>query len=180
MCRQVKEWDFIVSEQNKNKGFSLIEIIVVIALLAIVTGASAAAFSSVKSHKIKEFAGNINNAISETRTNTLTKSGSYELVITYESNQFVAKLYHNGSLLETKTLTKDKKASISCVGATSSANFKVEDGNDIRIAFNKADGSFSKMMIGSEEIKGSISVERAARTKVINLVKLTGKHYMNS
>lgn len=161
--------------ENRNKGFSLIEIIVVIALMAVVTGGSMSVYSWTKSNKLKEIAGNVNDCISETRSKTLTKSGTYELVIKKVGNDFVGEIYHGGSVVSQKKIAGSGSITAVAAGTT----YSVQGGTEIHIAFNKSDGSFSKMEIGGVTIDGSITVTRGDRSKVIKLIRLTGKHYID-
>lgn len=186
----MKEWDFIVNEQNKNRGFSLIEILVTIAVLAIVSVASMSIYSWIKSHRFKSMVENVNDAISDTRSRTTTKEGSYELVISKNASDgnFIAELYQNRGASNERIVEKytiSKKGSIWCGdkadnGATT---YKVEDGNNICIAFSKLDGSITKMVMetaGGNIVldKGIINFNYDGLTRKIKMIELTGKHYI--
>lgn len=174
-----------MSEKNRSRGFSLIEIVVTIAVMALVTGASVSVYSWIKSHRIREISVNVNDAVSDVRSKTLTKSGKYELVIKYSSKKYIAQLNHT---VGGSTTSTDK--TISGVGTVyckiGTTEYDLQDGKEIHIEFNKADGSFSKMhlydpatgvWVGKPDA-GYINVKYGGYTKKIKLIEATGKHYI--
>lgn len=166
-----------MNKKSRNKGFSLIEIIVTIAIMAIVTGTSVSIYSWVRSHRMQEIAGNISDAIGEVRSDTLSKSGTYELVIKKSSDKFVASVTHNS---ETINRTISSRGTVSAV-TNSGTKYQVGTTYKIIIIFDKSDGSFSKMVCsdGTNEYDiDYILAEYSGLSKKVKLNKLTGKHYI--
>lgn len=170
-------------KEHNNKGFSLIELVITIAIMAVVVGASVSIYSWIKSHRMQSFAENTNDVIGSLRSDTLSKDGAYELVIKKSGDNFVAEV-SNGTKSETTTLGSAKYSS-SLYGTVSSTKYTVEDGHEIHISFNRVDGSFNKMDIctSSGSSIGSVSdgyiyLSTSGLSKKIKLVKLTGKHYI--
>ena len=64
-------------KEHNNKGFSLIELVITIAIMAVVVGASVSIYSWIKSHRMQSFAENTNDVICSIRSNTLYKDGAY-------------------------------------------------------------------------------------------------------
>ena len=62
-----------MNKKKKNRGFSLIEIIVTIAIMAVITAGAVSIYSLINSSKLKSMAGKVNDAISNVRSDTLTK-----------------------------------------------------------------------------------------------------------
>lgn len=176
-----------MNKKSRNKGFSLIEIIVTIAIMAVVAGGSVAIYSGVGSHKMKEIVGNIDNAMSDMRSDTLSKEGSYELIIRKSSDKYVAVIERTvGSNVVTETKTISKYGSIYCVDKSSSMKYTVGTDYEIHISFNKTDGSFSTMSCwktdGSEkhDITNYIYADYSGLSKRVKMLAITGKHYIEN
>lgn len=173
--------------KRNNKGFSLIEIIVTIAIMAIVVGASTSVYLWTKSARLKETTNGINSAISELRTTTLTKSGEFRLKIYEDSSDnkkyaMIEKKDGAGNWVEYSKDYIGKKPTISC-GASMNVSSDNSTGYEIYISFNKADGVFLdayalKLSDNSQTNIGEIKVNFAGNEKTIKLVLLTGKHYI--
>lgn len=172
-----------MNKESRNRGFSLIEIIVTIAIMAIVTGATMSIYSWIKFNRIKAMAGNVNDAISDTRSKTLSKAGNYELVIKKNASGDYQAVINSPTGSETTNLGKVGRI----YGINKADNTVLDVGPDyeIHISFNKSDGSYSQIKCyktdGSmqTDIKGKIHIEYAGLSKVIKLIELTGKHYID-
>lgn len=179
--------------KRNNKGFSMIEMIVTIAILAVITGAAVSIFSWVRNNRIRSMAGNVNSAISDVRSMTVTKSGTFELIIKKGKNDgsetdkyFAIIIKENPSgtdtLISEKQIAKEGSISVSA----GSNNYDVASGDELHISFNKSDGSFNKMEVkdssgGSSSFKsingvGTIKVSYASLERTITLNGLTGRH----
>lgn len=178
---KIKELDFIVNNKNRNRGFSLIEIIVTIAVMAIVIGATMSIYSWIKSHRIKNIAENISDAIGDVRTKTLSKEGSYELIIRKNTSGKYEAVISSTSGSETNVI--GNVGTISCTSDDGLTEYKVGTDYEIHLAFNKSDGSFSTIKVKKSDgtllnIKNEIHIEYAGLSKNIKLKELTGKHYI--
>lgn len=179
-----------MDNKKRNKGFSLIEVIVTIAIMAVVTGATISIYSWTRSAQLKETTNGINDAISELRSVTLSKNGRYRLWIYNEAaskKNYVVIQKYNLSTSNWDEYSKKaigKKPSVYCEDLSGN-KYNIENnvsGNQIFIEFNKSDGSFvsakciapSGTNIDIDEIK----VAFGDNTKEIKMIKLTGKHYI--
>lgn len=175
---------------KENKGFSLVEVIVTIAIMAIVIGASVGIYSWVNSSKIKKAARNLNSSISDLRSTTRSKTGTYKLSVEKDNNdvfkaniekQDASSSYFNYS---TSTLGKEVKIYCKVSGITYDIGSNGATGKyKIEIQFNRASGAFSKIKLieGSNEQDiddNKIYISLGNREYTIKLVQLTGKHYI--
>lgn len=186
-----------MDRENRNKGFSLIELIVTIAVMAVVTGATMSIYSWIRTHRLTSMAESMDSAIGDLRSVTLAKSGKYQLVIKQDSGDYVAFLQKSDTTdalgnpiwntIDTTTI--GSKGDISFFDNISGTEYFVSSSSDIQIiiSFNKSDGSFSNIawedtstgVSGTNNIKDSeIAVTYAGKTKTVKLVQLTGKHYI--
>lgn len=179
-----------MNKKNRNKGFSLIELIVTIAIMAIVTGAAMSIYSFIKTNRLRALSENVNDAVSDLRSTTLAKSGDYSLVILYDSSKksYIAKLSKSVkkpdgsvSVKTYKTDTIGTKGEIYCMDSAGN-KYKLSDGYAINIRFNKADGSFSSVNFSKAghtvNNVTDIYCEYAGKVKTVKLITLTGKHYI--
>lgn len=150
--------------------------------MAVVTAGAVSIYSLIRSNQIKSLAGKTNDVISDLRSNTLTKSGQYELIIRYNSSskKYIAELKRDGTIITTTTI--GNKGNIFCMSDIGTARFMLKDGYEIHLKFDKADGSFSEISCSqsgvNEMIDNTIHVEYSNLEKVIKLIELTGKHYI--
>lgn len=170
-----------MNKKNRNKGFSLIEIIVTIAVMAIVTGATMSIYSWIKSHRIKNIAENISDAIGDVRTKTLSKGDSYELIIRKNASGKYETVISSSSGSETNDI--GKVGTIYCVSDDGLTKYEVGTDYEIHLAFSKSDGSFSTIKVKKSDgtlldITNEIHIEYAGLSKNIKLKELTGKHYI--
>lgn len=179
-----------MNSKKNNKGFSLVEMLVTIAILAVVTATSVSIYSWIKANRIKSVTKNIDTAISNTRSETLTKAGTYELVLRGTSDNIVAVLNRtvNGTV-KSETKTVGNTASIYCLGTDGNKYYIKKGGTyQLCISFNKSDGSFKRIELLDFSvatplpipISNDIYIEYGGLSRRISLKKETGKHSVTS
>lgn len=175
-----------MNKKKKNRGFSLIEIIVTIAIMAVITAGAVSIYSLINSSKLKSMAGKVNDAISDVRSDTLTKEGVYGLLMRYDNTDKCCTIsfYKDGNVSNPykkislgksgRYYVKDKSGNKCYLDRT--------DTNGLDIEFNKSDGSFSLINATASgtaiDMDNYIYVEYSGKVKKIKLIKLTGKHYI--
>lgn len=175
-----------MNNEKNNKGFSMIELIVTIAIMALVTGISVSIYSWIKTNQIESVANKINSALSSVRSDTLTKAETYEMSIEGTSDDVVIIIRKLDGVTEIgrETIKLGKAATIYCIG-TDSNKYKITTGGAYKlyIGFNRADGSFSRIQFTSFTagtsvipITNDIHIEYAGLYRRISLKKETGKH----
>lgn len=173
--------------KKNNKGFSLIEIIVTLAIMAVVVGASTSIYLWTNSARLKETANGINSAISDLRTTTLTKSGEYRLRIYEDASDkkkyaTIEKKNESGVWEKYSKDYVGKHTIVSC-GVSIEVSSEVSTGYEIYISFKKSDGTFyetyaMKLSDNTTHNFNEMNISYADREKTIKLVLLTGKHYI--
>lgn len=164
--------------------------LVTIAIMAIVTAVSVSIYSWIKANRIKSVTKNIDTAISNTRSETLTKAGSYELVLKGTSDKVVTVLYRNvNGTVRSETKTIGNTASIYCKG-TDGHKYYIKKGGTYQlcISFNKSDGSFKRIELLNFSVAtptpvpiyNDIYIEYGGLSRKISLKKETGKHSVTS
>lgn len=165
--------------RNRNKGFSLIELIVTIAIMVLVTGASMSIYSWIRTHRIQEMSENVSDCLSELRTCTMTRSENFYLELEKTSDgDFVGVIYKDSS--------KYKTISISSSGhiylRKSSVRYELKNSEKIRITYNKNGALDSIKFIrndGTEvDTDSTIYLTHSNLAKTVKISKKTGKHYI--
>lgn len=184
--------------KSNDKGYSLIELIVVIAILAIIAGIITVVLP-MNGTKVKECATTIEGALKETRTNVLSRESAYMWLgmdasgKKYEVNisgSNGVKIGDSSTTIRVYFETED--------GATPADNyFDIDGSHSIIISYNRASGAF-RPMIASVNSDGSvdyfeymdggtakncyctkIEISRGNKKRVVVLVRDTGKVYLD-
>ena len=165
-------------KQKRNKGFSLIELIVVIAILAIIAAGSATLFLSTSTYRAKQAVEEIRATMSETRMQALSKTNAWmELKQRADGTYVITTSYSGDAVLGssyTITYTKDGDATAVPISTT----------NSLILTYDRSSGGFSdiKTRNADDSLSGtgaycdSITVSKGPKNFVIRLYKDTGKH----
>ena len=165
---------------KKNKGFSLIELVVVMAILAIVTSGVVYMVMNASTWKAKKAVQYLDESLSQTRVEALSKSRAW-LALTYEGDHYVLKRSYD------EDLRLDGKFSITYTyGDSSSADPKNQA---LVLTYDRTSGGFSDMKKQIPSSGGdyeslaspgvyckSITITQGSKSWTINLNKETGKH----
>ena len=172
-----------------NKGFSLIELIVIIAIMGVLVGGASLGIGLVFSKDAMKCATRLNDSIYDARANSMYKAGKFELSIDNSGSANVATV----SQTDLTPVTSDtvyldgvdsgKKTTISARFVT--VTEAVPEETDLRLplnlTFDKAKGNvyFDVDADGTYDdgiIVFDITPLRGNRTAKVQLVTTTGKH----
>ena len=182
---------------KNNAGFSLVELIVVIAIMAMLIGVIALGYSSIAGTDAKECASDLNTYLAETKTGTLGKDYQ-ELKIYADATTNEKKvdfvIYHYqedpanpGNVLpemmpeviRTETVGKSS-VEITCNFSDSNPPIAIDSaGNSVTLAFNRASGAFEHAKIDDIQTTYDcvlITIQKGSRVYTIELIPTTGKH----
>lgn len=165
---------------NKNKGFSLIELVVTIAIMAVVTGAAISIFSWLNSGKLKTSYKGITSAMDEVRTDSMAKEKDIYLRIGKSGDTYYTETVDVsvGTVLSKTDLGKAE------VFATSAGtDLPLTGGNVIMLKYSKTNGKFVNRIIGTTlssitNVTG-IYVKYGNLSKRITLIN-TGKYKVSN
>lgn len=164
--------------KNDNRGFSLIELIVTIAIMAIATGVLAYSLHLISSARAKTTAEKVKTALENTRMQTMACGGGYvEFSRDANGDLYVLQNITKGVGGGAQAIANEKIGSsairFTYAGASGSAT-ELASGDAVRIEFNAGTGAFK-----SGAIK-TIVVSGAGKTYTITCYQLTGKVSMES
>ena len=184
-----------------NKGFSLIELIVAVIIIAIISGGSIMAFGSVFSNKITASCEALQDGLKQARVDAL---GMENKNITANKTGIYAKFYHKDSaiyidvcsknsdseteaVLHTRKICDDSHSLMFYVNYNDATAIKTidESYNDtygVRIYFKKSTGGVAGVEFGSSVTKEKVDCIKimgpSGETKEVVLVKITGRSYL--
>lgn len=184
--------------RDNNRGYSLVELIVVIAILAIVAG-TLTVILPMNGPKVKECATTIEGALKETRTDVLSRESAY-MTLGMDAS---GKKYEISISGKNKVYVGDSGTTIRVYyqmedGTVPSTNyFDIDTGHQLILSYNRASGAF-RPMISTVNGDGSVTyvectesgvtqncyctkieVSRGSKTMNVNLVRDTGKAYLD-
>lgn len=159
------------NKKNNNRGFSLVELIVVVAIGAILIGASILSIASISGTAAKQCARNIESILNKTRVTTMGKDTA---VIELYKDLSDGAYYYKVTVTNGKgeTTEETKKIGRSNLEIRYSTTFddasKLDVSNPIKIEFDRSSGA-EKTDISK------IWVKHGSTEKTITIYKETGK-----
>lgn len=166
--------------QKNDKGFSLVEIIVVLAILAILTVAGTSLFINWRAWNLNDCAKKIDTALDAAKVDAMSKDTG-KLTIRLESDG----VYRMEIAGEEEALGDDKVEIyyhyLSNDPTPVDVRKKLEGTEVLEFSYNRSDGSFkpfSKDDSGKDIYCTELEIVRKDRTIQIKLVRSTGSHYI--
>ena len=176
---------------NRNKGFSMIELIVVVAIIGIFTALASISFNYLKSGNVKAAAKTIDSTLSKLKLDTMSKEAKPYMCLYREGNYYYM-FCTTADKAESPSTTNGEKIGNGNVKITINNSKTIAEGEVVYIAFKKGSGAFTEEVKkssgdittvhdGISDSDATIMVERAdgSGTKyTIHMIKDTGKHYI--
>lgn len=158
-----------------NKGVSLVEMIIVIAIIALASSVTISLIGQLGFAKTQKAAKTINITMDKLRMETMSKGISYKLYLYLVENDLYMKILKDG---DTLTLTKEngEKLMVDCQVKFKSEGLAEEvlqegEGRYITISFSKSSGAFTSNYEW-------ISINHVKHNSILRFVKETGKHWI--
>lgn len=173
---------------NRNRGFSLIELIVVVAILAIAASLVVGSFNLVYVKNMQSCASRIDALLSKTKICAMTRAGSVYLRIYQGSDGIYADYCEGGAVVESNKVGKSTVALVWNDGTTDHA---LAD-QDLCLSFDRSTGAFTPLgtaftmydatsaMKDSPAYCVSITLSSGGASRVISLIGPTGKHLITA
>ena len=159
--------------KKNNKGFSLVELVVIIAIMAVLAGAIITYIGSLGTAQAKKCANGIVSGFSQTKVCAMSRSSASMVVYSNDDgvflvtkqggNERVEKIGNAGTVVEYRTV-RDSSA-FSPVGNSADAGVKIE--------FDRASGACKKM--ASSQYCYGFKVTCGKTTYIVNIEPLTGR-----
>lgn len=168
-----------------NTGYSMIEVMLVIAILVILSTGSMVAFSHIKYGNTTTCAKEIGAAIDKVRLEAMSKADKPDLYIyQYEKNYYLKASSTIPILDDSGTKIGSNEIKISYLDAVS-GEVVVASPAAIRLGFSRSTGSFinTDTAVAGEIDKGPVFYKQliisGGKTYTITMYETTGKHEIN-
>lgn len=160
---------------RENKGFSLVELVVTIAIMAVLTTVGVLSFGLVTGRQIISCAEEMEGCIGETKMQAMSRANA-ELEIFVKADGVYANMSLNGAAGIDE---KIGKTNISVKYKTSAgAEVTLTETERLVISFDRASGAFKFPGLGAGVNCTEITISGGSRTRKIVLVPQTGKYYI--
>lgn len=191
----MKKTAYDKKNNNKNGGFSLVELIVVIAIMAVLTGIASMSLASVMGVSVKQCARDIQSAANQTRVSTLGKD-EVIMTITKGNKAKSSEAYYCTIVTKDglgKTTENEEKIGKSNLDITyvlsdskgnKTSDITLDDTHSLTIKFNRGTGAMAPCMKSDGSSGGDyycmqIKVKKNSTEKIISFYPETGKVSLN-
>ena len=161
-------------QKRNNKGLSLVELIVVVAIMGVVMVGGVVTLGLIHNASAKEASAKLNSALNKTRTEAMSKASASVEIYEGADSKYYADYYIAGTKRETVYIGSSR-VDISYMDTNGTND--IEDDDKLIISFDRETGAF--LPIGSA---GNVNVycreiyiESGHKTYTIQCEKLTGK-----
>ncbi len=160
-------------KRKKNSGFSLVELVVLLAIMGILMAGGITAFGLIFSTSAKETTSKIDSALNKTKVEAMSRaSASVEIYKDSTDSSYYVRYTINGT---TQNPIKVGSSRVNVAYVDSSGTTTTITGsNNLIISFDRASGGF-KPISGTSNYCKSIIVTSGAKTYTITCERLTGK-----
>ncbi len=161
---------------DDDSGISLVELIVVIAIMAVMVGITSLAVGMIFSRDANYVAVRIDDELTEARTLAMSRPGKfcYEFHIDSDpDNSYVRIIDLDNPDPPVRDVPLNKSVAVKVNGA---------DTTDFSVMFDKAKGNVIKVNGSETGIEKVYTIEvtslrNASKTKTVSLISTTGRHY---
>lgn len=162
-----------------NSGYSLVELIIVIAIMAVLIGTVFYSISMIFGANAKTCANNIQRAIADCKVTTMGKKEAYMELYRAADGNVYTKLYVYEQTGATPVEEEPQKMGNNRVyvgyikpGETPDAATELNSGDSVTIKFDRSSGSFDKT---AHDNCAQIIVRGGSKNYAIEMTQLTGK-----
>lgn len=150
----------ISNRQLNNQGFSLLELLIVVAIISIMTFLTVISISVIGRGNAKKVNKNIYSCLSELKTSTMAKDGKWRMEVKKKDKEYVIEIYKDDNVMESYACSAARISMEYIIpdsaGDEDSSGATVYDIDDytIKIKFSRSDGSCSSVVVADSNDPG--------------------------
>lgn len=168
-------------KQKSNSGVTLLEVMLVIALLAVAAGLAGISISLIYSRDAQKAAKLIDSAMEETRMKNLAYEGSFALEIDVNNHSY--QIIHTIVGTGTEVVAEKNLPSRTTLDFISEGTDDISGYTKLCIEFDKANGKVSRisedgLTAAAVDIVKARTVNPEGKEATVVLITGTGKHYV--
>ncbi len=166
-----------MTEKKMREAFSLVELIIVIAIVALLIGFAALGLGYLRLTDAKGVASGIDSSLTALKANGMGKEGTYYMhLYSYDGNYYVS--YNDqDTAYDPATDGTGKKLGPDAVSVSYDGT-GLGSGDELCFAIQKKDGAFKPTSVTPSVPKEIVAEASNGSTYKVHIVELTGKHYM--
>ena len=153
---------------RNNKGISLVEILVVVAIMSLAVGGAGVGLSLAYSRDAEKCAKTIDAALENTRMLSMSQKGTFTMEIDLENNILYIRSSESSDPIEEEQLQRRVEISVPADASLTS----------VTVQFDKSTGKVLSMSGESDGVLRITSENSNGKRATVVLVKGTGKHYV--
>ena len=167
---------------SDNRGFSLVEVVVVLALVSAISAIAGYGFSMTNGKPAQECAKKLAGAISHGRTTTMGKYRN-EIIVKKETNGTLTvteDTYTSESDITNNTPSQSRSSTVGAKGVTveyqigTGGYTELTEGNEIRLRYDSGSGAMKKTANGGSDYYTGFQISKAGKVWYVKLETLTG------
>lgn len=166
-------------ENTQNKGFSVLEVVIVIAVIAILGSVSLFMLNSVPNRKVANCAENIMVQVEQTRTSAISFQNASIVILKKADGVYLKQnVTKNNTTQSTETKIGDADIKVEYKIPPSAAYTELTASNELEICFNRSTGSFENSELNGADAGQACSGIRVSKGDYaieLKLSKITGK-----
>ena len=165
-----------MKKPNKdNRGITLIELIMVVAIIGVLIGILVAGFNLGKS-KVGSATNLIDTSLSQARNYTMTRSANYDFRLYVQDGNYMVQV---GGMDPEKAMEAKIPIYYKTYSSGHESGWTQVTGTGITIAFSESSGAMKKQPGSGEVYISKLCIGNpSGNNKVITLIFETGKHYV--
>lgn len=160
--------------RESDKGFSLVELLIVIAIMAVLSVTTITIVGTVSGWRLNRCAKSIDAALQESKVNAMSRGEGKMTISRDDAGDYY--LQCNDGMQEK---IADSNIVISYCKESEETEYLITVGSALEISFDAASGALKSMDGGSEYCKKLLLRMGERREVTIVLVKETGQHYLD-
>lgn len=174
--------------KNKNSGFSLVELVVVIAVMVIIAGVGAAWIGNISGYRARECAGKVASSLNGSKVKALSKQQNtgdayWELKKDSSDGKYYVTTYYpdysGGSITFVEETSKvGRTSNLKITYTDANGNHEIDASNPLKLCYDRSTGALYEGAYGSVDKTKNISnitVSNGHKNYKIEIVAKTGK-----